>query len=346
MERTDRERVRDADGSVVRDADRSVVRDADGSAVRDADGPTVRDADHFDERADRFREIGRELADRACLSPVGDAATVEGAVRETLSTPAAYGSIDDLAVVPPTELPAWYREQLARGETCTQRMAPSGSRDPVDGDSRPADADSRSVGTDSRSAANAVLEATPPSEGVEDPLELVAAEEYLRLDVTVDGDRWDTYLPIPRTSAEYDGSAFATLREALDGRPIERFHCARMPIRYERGRYVPDLEGETYDRWLRERGFVRWTAEAGYELKPPLRLPAVTAAGAGMAASGLVVVAAAAALFLVVFPLVPELFLVGLWYLLPITFIYSLSLADRVFRAVFARVGRRRLRRV
>jgi len=291
--------------------------------VRDGEGPIVRDADHFDERADRFREVGRELEDRAWLSPAGGAVGTDGTPRETVSTPAAYGSIDDVVVLPPERLPAWYRERLARGETCSQRLARA----------------------DSRPAGDAVHEAVSPPEGVEDPLDL-AAEEYLRLDVTVDDERWDTYFPIPGSREAYEGSAFATLREALDGRPIERFHCARMPIRYERGRYVPDLEGGTYGRWLRERGFVRWTAEAGYELKPSLRLPAITAAGAGVAASGLVVAVATAALFLFVFPLVPELFLVGLWYLLPITFIYSLSLADRVFRTVFAHVGRRRLRRL
>ena len=271
------------------------------------ESPTVRDGAYFDERADRFREVQRELADRACLSPTGaDGSALEG-VDGTLSTPAAYGSIDDGAVVEATSLPAWYRDRLAREETLSQRTA------------------------------GCSLEATPAEAGTDDPTTL-AAEEYLRLDVLVDGRTWETYVPIPRTPAEYEGSTFARLRERLDGRPVARFHCARMPIKFDRGRYVPDYGPRTHGRWLREHGFVRWTAEDGYELKPGLGRLRLAAAAAAVAAGGLVAVAATAA-FLVALSSVPELFLIGLWYLLPMAYLGSVSVTGYVYRTAFERFG-------
>ncbi|MES3516741.1 MAG: hypothetical protein PPP58_03650 [Natronomonas sp.] len=280
---------------------------ADRKQVRQVDPDEIRDVEHFDERAERFREVHRELTDRACVSPVEDLREVNGRLREELSTPAAYGSIDDVAIVDAAKLPAWYRDRLAAGDTLSQQ------------------------------ASERMLETVPDDE-TEDPAAL-AAEEYLRLDVVVDEGLWDTYVPIPQTPAEYEGSAFATLRERLDGRSIEEFHCARMPIRYERGRYVPDYGSQTYDRWLRERGFVRWTAEDGYELKPGLHTPALLAGATGMAATVAVSGVATLAFLFVLLPLVPELFLVGMWVFLPMAYLCSLSVGEWIFTRAFARLG-------
>lgn len=268
----------------------------------------ARDVDYFDERADRFRDVERELAERACVSPASNAGAIAAGRRrrETLATPAAYGTIDDVDVVDTDDLPKWYRDRVARGETLVQR-------------------------TDGRS-----LEATPTDAGTADPEELLAAEEYLRFDVLVDGEVWDVYVPIPRTPAEYESSALATLRERLDGRPIERFHCARLPIRYEEGRYVADYGARTFDRWLRERGFVRWTDRNGYELKPGLRTPELAAWAVGLAVAGLVVVSVTLAFLLLS---IPELFLVWLWFVLPLTCLCSGAIARRVFRTAFERLG-------
>jgi hypothetical protein len=267
----------------------------------------ARDADYFDERADRFRDVQRELDERACVSPArgAGAVSVDGG-REVLETPAAYGTIDDVAVVGTNDLPAWYLDRVARGETLAQ-------------------------GLESRT-----LESTPENAGSADPDELLAAEEYLRFDVLVDGEAWDAYVPVPRTPAEYDASALATLRERLDGRPIERFHCARLPIRYEGGRYVPDYGARTFERWLREQGLVRWTARNGYELKPAFRVPELAARIVGLAAAGLVAGSATLGFFLLP---VPELFAVWLWFVLPIAYLSSGSIAEHVFRAAFERLG-------
>lgn len=281
-------------------------RDASGAVGGAAE--RTRDADHFDERAERFRDVDRELAERACISPSNGVGAIAagGGTRETLETPAAYGTIDDVGVVAATDLPEWYRDRVARGETLAQGLE------------------------------DCTLESAPEDAEPADPGELLAAEEYLRFDVLVDGDAWDVYVPIPRTPTEYESSALATLRERLDGRPIERFHCARLPIRYEGGRYVPDYGPRTFDRWLREQGFVRWTDRGGYELKPGLRVPELAAWAVALAVGGLVVLSATVGFFLLP---VPELFAVWLWFVLPLAYLCSGPITRRVFRAAFERLG-------
>lgn len=285
-------------------------RDTPGSDGEAAE--RARDVDYFDERADRFRDVERELAERACISSRRNADATTGITRETLTTPAAYGTIDDVGVVAASDLPGWYRDRVARGETVVQRTE------------------------------GCTLETAPAAAEPNDPGELIAAEEYLQFDVLVDGRAWDVYVPIPRTPAEYESSALATLRERLNGRPIERFHCARLPIRYDEGRYVPDYGARTYDRWLREQGFVRWTDRNGYELKPGLRVPELAAGAVALAAGGLVAGSATLAFFLLS---IPELFAVWLWFVLPIAYLWSGSIARRVFRAAFERLGPAWLRR-
>lgn len=264
------------------------------------------DAGYFDERADRFREVERELGSRARVS-AGDGETV-GEGERTIATPAAYGTIDDVRVVATAELPEWYRARAARGETLAQRLEGHG------------------------------LEARPGDGGAGSE-ELFAAEEYLRLDVSVDGATWDTYVPVPRTPDEYESSALAMLRERLDGRPIGRFHCARMPIRYEDGRYMPDYGARTHGRWLREQGFVRWVEGTGYELKPGLRVPALVARGVALSAGALLAGSVTVSFFLVQ---IPELFAIWLWFVLPMAYLYAGSLTRSVFRVVFGRLGRAR----
>ncbi len=281
----------------------------DRELQHDSDDPPDRDSAYFDERADRFQTVERELSERACVS----GAQIGGSTGSTssgpvLASPAAYGTIDDVSIVPTEQLPEWYVERVARGESAAQ-------------------------GVESCS-----LEASPVGER-RGPLSLLAADEYLRFDVLVDGALWDVYVPVPRTTEEYEGSTLETLRERLDGRPIERFHCARMPIRYD-GRYVPDYATDGYDRWLRERGFVRWV-DGKYELKPGLRGPKAVASLLSVLAGGFVALASTWAFFAVT---IPELFLVGLWYLLPLAYLGSALLARRVFRTTFHRLGVRRRR--
>jgi hypothetical protein len=281
----------------------------DRELYRGSDDPIDRDSAYFDERADRFQTVERELTERACVS----GAPIEPDPRSTvdevvLASPAAYGTIDDVSIVPTEQLPEWYVERIARGESAAQGVE------------------------------SCTLEASPVGDR-RGPLALLAADEYLRFDVLVDGTLWDTYVPVPRTPEEYEGSTLETLRERLDGRPIERFHCARMPIRYD-GRYVPDYATDGYDRWLRERGFVRWV-DGEYELKPGLRGPKAFASVLALLAGGFVALASTWAFFAVT---IPELFLVGLWYLLPLAYLGSALLARRVFRTTFYRLGTRRRR--
>lgn len=284
-------------------------RTARGRARRaEVDGELARDAEYFDERAEQFRCVQRELEERACVSPApGETPTgSSGGAGKTLGSPAAYGTIDDVGVVDAADLPEWYLERVARGETLPQGLE------------------------------GQTLEDAPADAGTDEPLELIDADEYLRLDVLVDEETWDTYVPVPRSAAEYESSALATLRDRLDGRPIERFHCARMPIRYECGRYVPDYGSRTYGRWLREQGFVRWTDESGYELKPGLRAPAFAAGVVGVLAGGAVAGSVSLAFF---FLSILELLLVGLWIVLPITYLSSVLIARHVFKSTFKRFG-------
>lgn len=283
------------------------------SALRDGSDDRIReDSAYFDERAERFRAVERELEERATVSATDDAERTRVTSTEAvLTSPAAYGTIDDVSIVPTEALPEWYTERVSRGESTAQDVE------------------------------SCTLEASPVEGGQGGPIALLAADEYLRLDVLVDGVLWDTYVPVPRTPEEYEGSALETLRERLDGRPIERFHCARMPIKYDGGRYVPDYATDDYDRWLRERGFVRWSETNGYELKPGLRAPKLAASFLAAVTGGVVALASTWAFFAAT---VPELFLVGLWYLLPLAYLGSALLARRVFRTTFRTLGVRRRR--
>ncbi|WP_331235966.1 hypothetical protein [Natronorarus salvus] len=279
---------------------------------RGSDDPIHRDSAYFDERADRFRAVERTLSERACVSGGRNELPRSNETRdEIVESPAAYGTIDDVSIVPTDGLPEWYTERVSHGESTAQGIE------------------------------SCTLEASPVGGRSGGPIALLAADEYLRLDVLVDGVLWDTYVPVPRTPEEYEGSSLATLRERLDGRPIERFHCARMPIRYDDGRYVPDYATGSYDRWLRERGFVRWSASEGYELRPGLRVPKLVAGVLSVVVGCSIALAATWAFFAVT---VPELFLVGLWYLLPLSYLGSALLARRVFRTVFGWLGERRRR--
>jgi hypothetical protein len=109
-----------------------------------------------------------------------------------------------------------------------------------------------------------------------------------------------------------------------------------MPIRYEDGRYVPDYGPRTFDRWLREQGFVRWTAENGYELKPGLRAAEVAAWAVALCAGALLAGSVTLA-FLALWT--PELFLLGLWFVLPMTYLCSVEIARRGFESAFKRLG-------